>query len=182
LLNIISGTLSVGVTPSTSSYESIATVTVGSGGSSYVEFTSIANTWTHLQIRTISRDTTGNNQSYGIRFNSDTGANYSWHRLYGYGTGVGAGGAANANQMYAGYYSNASNNFGANIVDILDYANTNKYKTLRSIGGFNDNSEGRIFYNSGSWRSTNAITTIRITPDSWDFAQYSHFALYGIRG
>ena len=48
----------------TGSYESIATVTVGSGGSSYIEFTSIPGTYTHLQIRGILRNT-GSSSSQG---------------------------------------------------------------------------------------------------------------------
>ena len=81
------------------SYESIETVTVGSGGSATVSFTSIPATYTHLQIRGIAR--TATNVSLGLQFNSDTGSNYSRHFLNGNGSSAASGGAANTTNVYA---------------------------------------------------------------------------------
>jgi len=69
------------------------------------------------------------------------------------------------------------------VIDILDYANANKYKTIRSLSGTDyNNSNGRLFYSSGNWRSTSAVTTITLTNDSGtNFTQYSSFALYGVK-
>ena len=166
------------------SYESIATVTVGSGGAANVEFTSIPATYTHLQIRGIGR---GSFTDLTMRFNSDTGNNYSSHRLYGTGSSAGSDGESSSGSygtfiLYAGRLNSAASVFCANIIDILDYANTNKYKTSRSFYGFDDNSSGNIFLTSGNWRNTNAITTIRLTPNSGTIAEYSEFSLYGIKG
>ncbi len=63
------------------SYESIATVNVGSSGSSFVEFTSIPSTYKHLQIRANSRYTGYQNSGAAVylQFNGDTGSNYSLH-------------------------------------------------------------------------------------------------------
>jgi hypothetical protein len=78
--------------------------------------------------------------------------------------------------------------FGAGIVDILDYANTNKYKTIRSLTGHDHNGviagiHAIVNLNSGSWRSTSAINSIVIGVVSGTaFNQYSSFALYGIKG
>jgi hypothetical protein len=178
----------------TNSYESIATVTVGSGGSSNIEFTSIPSTYTHLQIRGILRASNGsvNGITVNMRFNSDTGSNYSWHLL---GTYQGAsaafdvGGASNANVMNVGAMPNSglmSNLYSGSIIDILDYANTNKYKTVRSLQGydFNGSTTGYNYLSflSGNWRNTNAVTSITLLPASDNFVQYSQFALYGIRG
>ena len=69
--------------------------------------------------------------------------------------------------------------FGTFIVDILDYANTNKYKTMRALDGFDANGSGYAVLWSGNWRSTSAVSTITITGGT--FAQYSSFALYGIK-
>ena len=82
--NIAAGLYGVGVTPSTTSFESIATATP-SGSSPYVEFTSIGSGYKHLQLRGVIRGTT--NDIADITFNSDTGSNYSWHILYGTGSG-----------------------------------------------------------------------------------------------
>jgi hypothetical protein len=162
-------------------FQSIATVSVGSGGAANVEFTSIPATYTHLQVRIISRNSANDNQSISMQFNSDTGNNYARHRLYGLGSSVGADGSSSTNLIIAGVEPTATSTFGASIVDILDYANTNKYKTARVLSGRETNSVGSVFFNSGLWQSTNAITSIKLAPESSTFAQYSHFALYGIK-
>jgi len=68
------------------------------------------------------------------------------------------------------------------VIDVLEYGNTNTYKTLRGLGGEDANGSGYISLNSGNWRSTAAITAIKIYPDTGNFKQYSSFALYGIKG
>jgi hypothetical protein len=75
--------------------------------------------------------------------------------------------------------------FGASVTDILDYANTNKFKTLRTLSAAEANSnsaDGIIWYNSGLWRSTAAVTRIDLTPNGTLWSEYSTFALYGIKG
>jgi hypothetical protein len=189
LLNTILGSFSSGVAASTSSYESIATVTVGSGGSASASFTSIPSTYTHLQIRAIGRTNRAapaTNDPFKIVFNSDTGSNYSVHYLQGDGSSASAFADVN-NGFIAAYVATATSAtasvFGTIVVDILDYTNTNKYKTTRSLGGFDNNGSGIVALVSGSWRNTNAITSITISQQvgsSWN--QYSSFALYGIKG
>ena len=84
---------------------------------------------------------------------------------------------------FIGLNSELGSTFGAVVIDILDYANTNKYKTIRSLSGTDyNNTSGAVGLFSGSWRNTNAITTIKITASSANLAQYSQFALYGIKG
>lgn len=167
------------------SFESIATVTVGSGGAANIQFTSIPSTFTHLQVRAIARttDSQPDGNSFRVRLNSDTANNYTEHRIIGTGSAVSAGGAANT-QM-AGYQvtsaSQLSNTFGSFVMDILDYKDTNKNKTMRGLGGFEDNSIGRVGFWSSVWMSTSAITTLLIQPNGGNWAQYSHFALYGCK-
>jgi hypothetical protein len=77
--------------------------------------------------------------------------------------------------------------FGAGIIDILDYTNTNKYKTIRSMQGTNQNTtaDDNIFFVSGfMFANTNAVTQIDVVADSTGvgFVEYSQFALYGIKG
>jgi hypothetical protein len=168
-------------------FESIATTTVGSGGSSTITFSSITGTYNHLQIRMIARtNRTGySNDLLKITFNSDTGSNYANHYLYGDGGSAGAGANSSQTSMQNWVMSTDAANtsvFGASVIDILDYSNTNKYKTLRSLGGFDNNGDGYIVLNSGLWQSTSAITSISITMNSGtSFKQYSSFALYGIK-
>jgi len=187
LLNSVVALFNAGAAAAAGDYESIATVTVGSGGAANVEFTSIAADWTHLQIRGISRsDRASGADPIMVRFNSDGAANYTQHALYGEGANAVAannlGEAAILNYSVAAANSGASI-FGVCVIDILDYANANKYKTLRSLGGYDNNGAGTIALNSGAWLSSSAISTIRIYPfGGSNFVQYSHFALYGIKG
>ena len=171
-----------------SSYDSIATVTVGSGGASSITFSSIPSTYTHLQIRGIGKfDPTVTDQSnilYNI--NSDTGTNYTLHSLRGNGTAASAYGAASTPALYTNgiipsSVSTRTNMFGVTVTDFLDYKNTNKYKTMRSLGGFDANGSGYLTLSSGVWMNTAAITSIVLTLDSGSWTQYSSFALYGVK-
>jgi hypothetical protein len=164
------------------SYESIATVTVGSGGAANVEFTSIPATYTHLQVRGFARSTS-TECDVKVQLNGDTGSNYAYHRMYNSG-GVGAadGSSSQTTMFYCGRIKASTSVFGANIIDILDYTNTNKYTTLRILMGLDDNGSGYNSLASGLWLNTNAVTSIKLIPHAGNFAQYSQFALYGIKG
>lgn len=178
MLNVISAQLSGGTPAATNSYESIATVTVGAGGAASATFSSIVGTYKHLQIRAFGSLTSGGGECK-IEFNSDTTAtNYYNHILYGSGSSAAAG-AANNNSF--GFQLDSAA-VGGGIMDILDYANTNKYKTARNLSGNDTNGGGYITFRSGLWSNTAAITAITIKPASGNFAQYSSFALYGIKG
>jgi hypothetical protein len=75
-----------------------------------------------------------------------------------------------------------SNVFGTGIVDILDYQNTNKNKTIRNLGGIDTNGAGTIILTSGLWINTAAINRIDITSvNSSTIQQHSSFALYGVK-
>jgi hypothetical protein len=173
---------STAVAPDFGAMFPIGMVQVGSAGNSYIEFTSIPATYTHLQIRGIGRTTTGNYPTTLLYFNSDTNANYSWHQILGDG-GVAVAGAASQSLMVLPPTSGSTQStsvFGAMVIDILDYKNTSKYKTIRALGGTDNNTAGQLTFNSANWRNTNAITTVKVSPGSGNFAEFSQFALYGI--
>lgn len=170
------------------SYESIETVTVGSGGTTTVTFSSIPSTYTHLQLRFIVRANNASNVfSAAMRYNSDSGANYTYHLMYGGGGGTPS--AFSATGQTVDYSpnvmgTNTSNTFVGNIVDILDYKDTNKFKTIRTFGGGDINAAGgAVSFASSLWQSTSAINSIAISTNGYgNLLQYSHFALYGIKG
>lgn len=181
-----SGSLLVGNPYYFTGYESIQTVTVGSGGASSVDFTSIPSTYTHLQVRAIFKETynTGTSvDNLNVRFNSDSTASYIRHALWGTG----------ANTYHEGYIGQtlgaiaitprnpSGSYYGGMVLDILDYANINKRKTLRSLNGVDLNGAGEMRLSSVLWNKTDAITSITFTGDSSGFQQYSSFALYGIK-
>ena len=159
-------------------FQSIATETVGVGGTGTVTFGSIPGTYKHLQIRI--HDMPSADHNITMRFNSDTGSNYSYHNLSGNGSTVISTAVAPENLMYLPGTSGGLTFPLVVVCDILDYADTNKFKTVRALGGNDNNStQGAIAFRSNNWRSTSAVTTITL---SGSFAQYSSFALYGIKG
>jgi len=163
------------------SYHSIATTTVGSGGSATVTFSSIPSTYTHLQIRAFQKTSSAGDLNFTL--NSDTGANYSRHYLYGTGSGSPSSGGNTAQTLgYVGYNPSAVY-FQASIIDILDYKSTTKTKTIRSLVGADANGSGYILFTSTGWFATpTAITSISFSHGGGNFSEFSQFALYGIKG
>ena len=171
-------------TPPTS-YESIATTTLGSSTST-ITFSSIPSTYTHLQLRWLARSDRAAAQDFvDIRFNSDTGANYAAHSLYGDGataTAIAYVSNTSVGVIFMPGSTATASVFSVGVMDILDYTNTNKYTTSRILGGADINGSGRIVLGSGVWMNTAAVTTLTIITDNAStFSQYSSFALYGIK-
>jgi len=161
------------------SFESIATVSVGSGGQAYAEFTVIPSTYKHLQVRVSQKAASAGDLVF--KFNGSTGNDYSRHYLGGDGSSAFSGGSTSQADGYVGYNPSGTYFQGA-IVDILDYTDTNKYTTVRSLLGTDANGSGAIYLTSSLYLQTTAITSIKFTHGAGNFSQYSHFALYGVKG
>ena len=166
------------------SFESIATVTVGAGGQSTVSFSSISQTYAHLQLRFMARVTGATTlDNLTMRFNGVSGTSYTTHYLYGNGSSAGASYVTiNGSELYVGRLTGANSTsgmFGVGIIDILDYSSSgSKYKTVRSLSGQDQNGSGEVFFWSGLFNSTDAISSITLLNS---YAQYSSFALYGVK-
>jgi predicted secreted protein len=169
--------------------EPIASTLVGSGGANTVIFNDIPQGYKHLQIRAHSQASysASDYDNISIRFNGDSGTNYTWHVLRGNGTNVSSGAITSSDRAYAyaTHVTNTTDNiYGVGIIDILDYSNTNKYKTVRALGGNDSNGSGAVGITSSLWMSNNSINSITLwdsnTPGTW--IQYSRFSLYGIKG
>lgn len=152
----------------------------GTGGSGAFSFQNIPQTFTHLQLRITAKSFTTSNSLFHY-FNVDAAStNYAQHYIMGDGANPYSG--ANINQPYFGMdlitqSTDTANIHGSLIIDVLDYTNTNKNKTVRVIGGWDLNGSGRIWMWSGLWRSTSAITRWDLTPG---FTIASRADLYGI--
>jgi hypothetical protein len=168
-------------TISTSSYESIATVTVGSGGQNGVTFSSIPSTYKHLQIRYTAR--TSGSQNTVLTFNGDGASNYSTHFVFGQGSIMGTGAIANNTYIYTDVLTGSSTGYNGVIVDILDYTSTTKHKTVKSFSGQDLNGTAAyVWLASGAWyNSSTAISSLTLNCGT-TYNQYSSFALYGIKG
>lgn len=163
-------------------YESIATTVVGAGGTGTITFSSIPSGYKHLQVRGLGIFSGAGSYGY-IAFNGDNASgNYSSHTLYGTGSSAASNSATTQNR---GTFTNAAGTSpdapNAMVLDILDYANVNKYKTIRTLYAWDANGTGYVEFGSSNWRSTSAITSIVLSTSGNTFAQYSSFALYGIK-
>ena len=175
------------------SFFPIATTTVGSGGVASVTFDLTGVTgYTHLQIRGIARTDRASSglTTFNFTFNNTGGTSYAYHYLSGNGTSASAGSGVDSGDIAQNIALPRSGDgasgseFGAFIIDILDYSNTNKYKTIRTFSGTDLNGSGTVRgVASGLFKSTNAITSIKFEEPNGgsNITQYSHFALYGIK-
>jgi len=170
-------------------FESIATVTVGSGGASSAIFDNIGSTFQHLQLRMCARSTRSfTSDGIIIQFNTDTNANnyFRYHYLYGDGASAGAGNVGTGVQanLYVADVPAATataSAFGGVVVDLLDYASTSKNKVSRSFAGFDRNGAGVVQLFSGLWINTSAITKVTISCSNANLAEFSTLALYGVK-
>jgi len=167
-------------------YESIQTYTVGAGGTGTITFSSIPTGYKHLQIRSMFRSGLAIAEDTVImRFNGDSGNNYSYHFLFGNGSTANATSSSGTSFIYPWATPGStflSNSFGVQVTDLLDYSSTTKNKTTKTLSAYDDNaSGGRIALASGAWYNTSAVTSISITTVGNSITQYSSFALYGIR-
>lgn len=169
--------------------EPIATTVVGSTSVSNITFNDIPQTYKHLQLRLIGRtNVSSTNGGVRIAMNADaTSANYRSHYLQGNGasisSGTSTGSTAGIQDMASITGNNATaSDFGVAVIDILDYTNTNKYKTVRSLSGQDNNGSGALTLASGMWMSTDAVVSLILEGNGSNFVQYTRVSLYGIKG
>ncbi len=173
-----------------SSYESIASVLTTSSATQ-IDFTSIPNTYKHLQLRGIGRVATGTTgQSDGlIRVGSsntiDTSAIYTRMEMVGTNSTVLGGNSVNQTSGFTWVLPRSGEGAGEFypvLIDIIDYANTNKKKVIRFFtGGSFADTNSIVYFGSILWNSTAAINCIRFFANV-AFADNTEIALYGIKG
>jgi len=186
ILGIYASQISGHLTPPWSpegAYDSLAVVTLSTNTSS-VTFSGIPAGYEHLQIRYIVRDSFAANVDFTtVKFNGAS-SGYSWHYLRGNGAAAQAAAGTSATSIRVGfipYANDPANVFGAGIVDILDYSNTTKFKTLRSLNGTDTNGAGLISLSSGLYQSTETVSSITFESAGTAYVANSTFALYGVK-
>jgi hypothetical protein len=163
-------------------FELIASSTVGSGGASTIDFTSIPSTYTDLVLKVSGRQ--GAENAFDITFNGAT-TSYAVRRLQGDGSSASSNDAAGTTSAIRviGIASSGStaNTFGNSEIYIPNYAgSTNKSV---SIDGVNEDNATAAYMNlaAGIRSNTAAINQITITPRAGSLAQYSTAYLYGVK-
>jgi hypothetical protein len=169
-------------------YDLLTNTVLGSNASS-VTFSSL-NTYSdykHLQLRLVGRQSsTGTGTgSLLVNFNGVTTSSYARHYLRGNGSVTASSASTSQTRIELNNSfpanGNTANIFGAVVIDILDFSSTAKNKTIRALNGSTATSNF-IYLQSGLFNSTNAITSIELTPESTGFLAGSRFSLYGIKG
>lgn len=167
-----------------STYNKIQTVTVGSGGSSTIQFTNIPQTFTDLKILISGRGTSVDTDFF-VTFNGNSAATYNYVQMYGYVTGNGADRGSNQTSLNVGVTSGASsssaNAFSANEINILNYSLSTQNKAVGSLNVTENN--GQVAYlnmKQGHWANTSAITSLSLACSNGNWAEYTSATLYGI--
>lgn len=162
-------------------YVAIATTTVGSGGASNIEFTSIPQTYTDLCVVISARSTDGS-PDQSIQFNSST-SNLSSRYFFNVGGSITNGAAGTSIQLVgvtkSGY---TASTFGTTQVYITNYASSNnKSLSAESIAPNNSTTDYFVFMGAGLWSNSAAITSLKLVSGGAAYAQYTTATLYGIK-
>ena len=165
--------------------ELIQSVTVGSGGASSIDFTSIPQTYTDLIIKISTRSTVSSVIGYvNVRFNSDTGNNYSYKAVGGTGSGTFNNNSTSGSSVFTVTAGNnsTSNTFGNAEIYIPNYTGSNQ-KSI-SIDGVGENNATEAYTQlvAGLWSGTSAITSIQLSDifGPGNFVQNTTAYLYGV--
>jgi hypothetical protein len=162
-------------------YTPIASITLGAAAAS-VTFSSIPSTYTDLVIVSNFGSDSSSNYAPYVRFNSDTGTNYSHTFLYGTGSAAASARQSSATAIFTGNWGGAigTSSIPTNIMHIMNYANTTTNKTIL---GRNNSADVEVTLSAGLWRNTAAITSIELSNYlTAKFTTGSTFNLYGILG
>ena len=162
-------------------YIPITTVTVGSGGAASIDFTNIPQTYTDIVVKFSARNAADSSQTL-ITLNGST-SSYTGKRLYGSGSAATSDNSntANMNPSSVSASTYTASTFGNAEIYIPNYTSSNN-KSI-SIDAVTENNAttayGGIF--AGLWSNTAPVTSITLTANGGNMAQYSTATLYGIR-
>jgi hypothetical protein len=166
-----------------SSFVLLETVTLTSAQAS-VEFTDLntkyGSTYQHLQIRISAR--CGAAANLKIQYNGDTAGNYSFHYLEGTGSSVISGAGTSQSSGDLGVAVAETNVFSGFVVDLLDPFETTKFKTGRSFYGAATAGSKWLGIMSHNWRSTSAVTSIKLAAGAQSYQTGSRISIYGLKG
>ena len=156
-------------------YEPIVTVTASGSSSSQTVMTSIPQTYTDL-ILVIQGGANGTGIYFRVGNGSlDSGSNYSFTKMYGYGSGYGSSRLSNQTKGEFGGSWSVNDNM---ILHFQNYSNTSTYKTVL---GRQNSAVDTVTASVTMWRSTSAIDQIQILTDGANFGSNTTFTLYGVK-
>lgn len=163
-------------------YTLISSVTVGAGGASTIDFSSIPSTYTDLKLVLSARNGDTGGGAATVKFNADgTTTNYNYKRLVGTGSTTLSSGANALFWLYTDSQDWTANTFGSGEMYVPNYAgSTQKSVSIDSINENNATTVATSFW-AGLWSGTAAINQITLTSTVGNFLQYTTAYLYGIK-
>jgi hypothetical protein len=156
-------------------YDKIATTTLGSA-SADITFSSIASNWTDLRVVLVNK---GGTSGCRLQFNSDTGSNYSTTSLIGTGSSAASARATNNDRISLEYWGMNASIPSMYTADIFSYAGST-FKTVLGTAAEDYNGSGSTSVRVGLWRSTSAITTVKLFTVGTAFQSGTTATIYGI--
>jgi hypothetical protein len=160
-------------------FELIAAVTVGSGGSSSIDFTSIPSTYTDLCLKTTLRATTGGVQGVRIKINTLT-TNLSERQLEGTGSSVSSSSSTAGYVIVGDGSTDTALTFSNCDIYFPNYAGTTNKSWSADYVSENNATAAYAGFTAGLWSSTSAINAISLYATN-PFTQYSTAYLYGVK-
>lgn len=156
-------------------YEPIASQTITVAATD-ITFSSIPATYTDLKLVMIILGT----GELRLQFNGDTATNYSYTFLAGNGSAATSSYNVNFSYITPTYYGNSTTVPELYTADIFSYAGST-FKSSLLTENADNNGSGAVSQTVGLWRSTSAITSIKIYPSSTLLNVGTTATLYGIR-
>lgn len=155
-------------------YQPISTQTL-TGSQATITFSSIPSTYTDL-VLVIEGTTSGSSNNHSVRFNSDSGANYSVTNYRANTAGTVTGRRSSSTNICISESGPLTNRFMITI-NVFNYANTSTYKTCSTKF---DCYAASVEQTVGTWRGTSAINNVAVTAGADSFATGTTATLYGI--
>ncbi len=167
-------------------YTLISSVTVGAGGASSIDFTSIPATYTDLLVKISARGDSTSNIGAIALYASINGltTNRTWRRIYALGSSAGSDNGTNTtiSAVNTNAGTSTASTFTNGEMYIPNYAgSTNKSFSVDFATENNSATLNELDLLAGLWSSTAAINQITLTCSAGNFMQYSTAYLYGIK-
>ena len=164
----------------TATYDCIATTTLGSDAAT-ITFSSISSNYTDLILILNIVSPGGTVYTPNLRFNGDTGSNYSSTALYGTGSSAVSTRDSSVTSMTLSNWNGSLGTTSPQLIHIFNYANTTTNKTVLTRGQNTNTSSGDVSAAVGLWRSTAAINSITLRLGAGNYATGTMATLYGIK-
>ena len=154
-----------------------------SGTAANIEFTSIPATYTDLVVKYSLRYTGAGSNTVRLTFNNSA-SSYSYKTLESSGVSTVASASFTGAYLYGGYVNGTSgtaSTFTSNEIYIPNYAGSAS-KSISTDYVLANNSTTDVYgiILAQLWDNSSAITSLKLVPETNNFAQYSTAFLYGI--